>query len=127
MSNIKITNIILDMDGTLLDYVPPCFDHNKSYTQIPIARPYLKLFMKYLFANFERVSIWTAAAKNWYDMCYETVLKEALPEGKDFHFVKTRLNYEFRKGVKPLKLIYEEYQDLYNPENTLIIDEYKSH
>lgn len=119
----KITNIILDMDGTILDYVPGHFDHNKSFMQIPIARPYLNLFMKYLFENFERVSIWTAAAKSWFDQCYEKVIKPSLPEGKELHFVKTRENYDYSKNVKPLRMIYDEYPDLYNHENTIIIDD----
>lgn len=119
----KITNIILDMDGTLLDYVPCHFDHNLTHKQIPIARPYLHLFMKYLFDNFERVSIWTAAEKSWFDKCYESVLKPALPEGKEFHFVKTRADYNFQANVKPLRMVYEQFPDLYNPENTVIIDD----
>jgi len=121
MSSI-IKNIILDMDGTLLDYVPAYFDHNKSFKVIPIARPYLSLFMKYLFDNFEKVSIWTAAAKTWYDECYEKILKPSLPEGKSFHFIKTRNDYNSLAVVKPLRMIFEEYPD-YNLENTLIIDD----
>lgn len=123
MSNIKITNIILDMDGTILDYVPPHFDHNRSHTHIPIARPYLNLFMIYLFSNFERVSIWTAASKSWYDQCYEEIIKHTIPQGKQLHFVKTRLDYDHTKDVKPLQMIYEEYPELYNPQNTIIIDD----
>lgn len=122
MSN-AIKNIILDMDGTILDHVPPCFDHNRSYKAIPIARPYLHLFMKYLFENFDRVSIWTAASKSWYDECYEKVIKPSLPEGKGFHFIKTRDDYDYIRRVKPLQMVYEEYPELYNAENTLIIDD----
>ena len=122
MSNI-IKNIILDMDGTILDNVPLYFAHNKTYNLIPIARPYLKLFMKYLFENFERVSIWTAGEKAWYYECYEKIIKHTLPEGKEFHFIKTRENYDYSRGTKPLRIVYEEYPDLYNPENTIIIDD----
>ncbi len=123
MSYTKIKNIILDMDGTLLDYVPPHFDNNNTFNKIPIARPYLNLFMKYLFDNFERVSIWTAASESWYVICYERVLKNSLPEGKEFHFVKTRDNYNSNEFVKPLQIIYEEYPHLYTSENTIIIDD----
>ena len=123
MLSIKITNIILDMDGTILDNVPPHFDHNESCKAIPIARPYLNLFMKYVFTNFEHVSIWTAGTKEWFDECYEKVLKPSIPEGKDFHFIKTRSDYNYQAIVKPLEMIYCEYPDLYNSSNTSIIDD----
>ena len=123
MTSVNIINIILDMDGTILDYVPPHFDDNLSHKIIPIARPYLHLFMKYLFDNFERVSIWTAATKDWFDECYEKILKPSIPEGKGFHFVKTRADYNYYAGLKQLKLVYSEYPDLYNSKNTLIIDD----
>jgi hypothetical protein len=123
MSCAKITNIILDMDGTLLDHVLLYFDDIDSHEIIPIARPYLNLFMKYVFNNFERVSIWTAGTKEWFDKCYEKILKPSIPEGRNFHFIKTRSEYNYQAIVKPLEMIYHEYHDLYNFSNTLIIDD----
>lgn len=109
-----ITNIILDMDGTLLD-------HDISFNPIP--RAYLKEFMEFVFATFERVSLWTAAGDDWFEVCYLNVLRHHIPEGKNFHFIKTREDFDFAKIVKPLSMIYAEYPDLYNPENTLIVDD----
>jgi phosphoglycolate phosphatase-like HAD superfamily hydrolase len=108
-----ITNIILDMDGTLLDH---------DFTFTPIPRAYLAEFLTFVFAHFERVSIWTAAGITWYERCYHHVLKQHVPEGKSFHFVKTREDFDSEKVVKPLTMIYAQYPE-YNPENTLIVDD----
>jgi hypothetical protein len=111
------------MDGTLLDNIPAYFDNNHTIYIKPIARPHLDIFMKYVFNNFERISIWTAASKIWYNNCYENVLKHYIPEGKSFHFVKTKDDYDSSKFIKPLSLIYAQYPDVYNPSNTLIVDD----
>jgi len=116
------TNIILDMDETLLGYyVKP----RPVLHFTIIARPHLREFLGFCFKRFERVSIWTAAEKYWYDRCYKDVLKPNLPEGKSFHFVRARsLNKTTSHNpVKRLTDIYKAYPDLYNSTNTLIVDD----
>lgn len=122
MSNI-FTNIILDMDGTLLDSIPPFCEGNPTLYEEPVARQCLDDFMKFVFETFERVSIWTAGSKEWYEKCYEKILKHYIPEGKTFYFVKTRDHYQFLKTIKPLEMIYAEYPEHYNSSNTLIVDD----
>jgi hypothetical protein len=113
-----LTNIILDMDGTLLDHG---LDANMQF--VPVPRAYLTDFMQFVFDHFERVSIWTAASLSWYERCYEDILRHHVPEGKSFHFVMTREDYDADRYVKPLRLVYEQYPDEYNPDNTLIVDD----
>lgn len=116
-------NLILDMDGTLLDNIPPHFKENPNPgTSTPLARPHLRVFLEFAFANFERVSIWTAAQKSWYKRCYENVLKPCMPAGKSFDFVKTRGPYEQYIMLKPLAAIYDKYP-AYNKSNTIIVDD----
>lgn len=112
-------NLILDMDGTLIDNYW-CI---KTYRQNIVPRPYLKDFFEFIFQHFERVSIWTNAFQDWYDEVYEKVFRYYIPEGKSFHFVRTREDlYHIRRFVKPLSEIYEKYPE-YNSYNTLIIDD----
>jgi len=114
-------NIILDMDGTLLDADVYSTNFRK---QKPIARPHLKKFLEYVFETFENVSIWTNATESWYNQCYEEVLKHHLPEGKTFHFVRHREHNMGRVWIhKKLTDIYELYPEIYNIYNTLIVDD----
>lgn len=119
----KYKNIVLDMDGTLLDNIPIGFPENPTpFETSPIARPYLMEFMEFVFDHFERVSIWTAAMPIWYEKCYKRVLRHCIPDGKSFHFVKTRLPGELYVVLKPLSEIYANYA-AYNSENTLVVDD----
>lgn len=120
----KYKNIILDMDGTLLDYIPVGFRENPRPFEItPIARPHLLEFMEFVFDQFERVSIWTAATPRWFEKCYKQILRHHIPEGRSFHFVKTRDPLEQYIVLKPLSEIYKQFPGEYNSENTLVIDD----
>jgi hypothetical protein len=114
-------NIILDMDSTLLDNVPeyPPFHGKLS----PIARPHLLEFMEFVFAHFERVSIWTAATPCWFEKCYQQILRHCIPTGKSFDFVKTRGPHDPNIMLKPLSEVYKHFPGKYNAENTLIVDD----
>ena len=133
-------NLILDMDETLI-YSKI---NNYSIYADPIPRPHLKEFLEFVFTNCKNVSIWTHGLKQWYDIVYEKVLKDLIPEGKTFHFVRTRetpigsyddfiqINkklYKINPGIssisflKPLLVIYKNYPDEYNKNNTFIIDD----
>jgi TFIIF-interacting CTD phosphatase-like protein len=133
-------NIILDMDETLIHSL---FVKNRIYAE-PIARPHLKEFLEFIFANSKNVSIWTHGLKEWYDFVYKKVLKDLIPEGKTFHFVRTRetpigsyddfiqINkklHDINSGIpsisflKPLLVLYKKYPGEYNQNNTFIIDD----
>jgi TFIIF-interacting CTD phosphatase-like protein len=133
-------NIILDMDETLIHSV---FIKNRKYAE-PIARPHLKEFLEFIFANSKNVSIWTHGLKEWYEFVYKKVLKDLIPQGKTFHFVRTRetpigdlndfiqINKKLRlinsdipsiSFLKPLSVLYKKYPGEYNVNNTFIIDD----
>jgi len=126
-------NIILDMDETLITTL---LVKNSFFGQ-PIARPFLKQFFEFIFEKFERVSIWTHANKEWYDIVYNKILKHVIPNGKSFHFVRTRddiyhyndfippniINKFLFSNIKPLQLIYNCYPNEYNEYNTYILDD----
>jgi hypothetical protein len=118
-------NIILDMDGNILDNIPHHLQRKPfafSYRVQPIARPHLKQFMKYVFDTFKRVSIWTAGTNSWYKECYDEVLRDCIPEGKKFDFVMTREDFMFYYPIKPLSYVYMIFPD-YNSKNTIIVDD----
>uniref|UniRef100_A0A6C0EPC9 FCP1 homology domain-containing protein n=1 Tax=viral metagenome TaxID=1070528 RepID=A0A6C0EPC9_9ZZZZ len=109
-------NLILDMDGTLIDH----YYCTRKCDIIIIPRPYLSDFLTFVFDNFNRVSIWTNADEDWYKKVYEKVLKHYIPKNKSFHFIKTRTYNS--TIIKPLTFIYNIYPE-YNSSNTIIIDD----
>jgi hypothetical protein len=121
---VKQGNIILDMDGTLGDNIPINFPENPDrYVKCKaIPRPGLRRFLRFVFAHYERVSIWTAATDAWYKEFYRTVLIHNMPRGASFHFVRTRNPREVYFPRKPLSEIYAMYPE-YNESNTTIVDD----
>ena len=130
-------NIILDMDETLIGAQfavhsenLPFFDNAKPYiiTTCQIhERPFLDVFFEYVFNKFERVSIWTHGTTEWYNTCYEYVLKKYIPKGKHFYKVITRDNniLPFENDLsKPLHKFYM-LCPYHNENNTFILDDYK--
>ena len=112
-------NIILDMDGTLIDFY---VERGNVYI---VPRPNLSAFLKYVFDNFVRVSIWTNGTEMWYIRCFCECLVEHIPEGYDFDFVITlsdKLVKNRSTDPKRLSLIYKKY-DNYNENNTIMIDD----
>ena len=116
-------NIILDMDGTLGDNIPRHFPENiNRFIETPIPRPGLKRFLLFVFAHYERVSIWTAAYPQWYNRFKAQILIPNMPPGKTFHFERTAIPGEPRLTLKPLRVIYEKHPE-YTAENTTIVDD----
>ena len=114
--------IVLDVDGTLVDNVPLPYPDRLVRLPTPVARPGLKEFLEFVFAEFECVIIWTAAKRVWYDKVYNEVLHPNLPPGKDFNFVKTRDASKPYVPLKPLSEIYEQFPQ-YNATNTVVVDD----
>lgn len=116
-------NIILDVDHTLCSFISTRFAENTLMTDIqPIPRPGLRKFLRFVFAHYERVSIWTAANLKWYSIVKAYVLEPNMPPGASFHFEKTHVYGEPITIVKPLTKIYAMYPE-YTTENTLIVDD----
>ena len=116
-------NIILDVDHTLCSFISTRFAENTLVTDIqPIPRPGLRKFLRFVFAHYERVSIWTAANFEWYSRVKADVLEPNMPPGASFHFEKTHANGEPITIVKPLTEIYAMCPE-YTTENTLIVDD----
>ena len=116
-------NIILDVDHTLCGYIPFGFKENTVGNQLqPIPRPGLRKFLRFVFAHYERVSIWTAGTTEWYRKVKSTVLEPNMPSGATFHFEKTRIDGEQLTTLKPLRKVYAVYPE-YTAENTLIVDD----
>ena len=105
---IDYMNLILDMDGTLID----SYFSFVTGKMVIIPRPHLKEFLEFVFDNFSNVSIWTNGVKEWYEEVYSTLLITFIPNGKSFHFVKTRENLFDTNIVKPLSDIYKIYSCL---------------
>jgi hypothetical protein len=118
-------NIILDMDGTLID------EHMNP-------RPHLDLFFRYIFAHFDHVSIWTFASVNWFSQVFEKTLKHFIPPGKGFHFVWCRIHCKMMEitppmsmflqkpgfiVIKPLSTVFKTFPTIYLPTNTIFIDD----
>jgi hypothetical protein len=119
-------NIILDMDGFMLDYIPYKigFKENPTKTTFPVPRPYIGNFLRFVFRKYKRVSIWTAATKTWFDTCYEYAIQPCMPPGAAFHFVRTHPEGVLRSTIplKPLRLIFSEHPE-YTAANTTICDD----
>ena len=115
-----LTNVILDMDGTLLEGYTN--DYNKTIIK---RRPHLMRFFAYLFEKMERVSIWTNGSKEWYTECFDRVLKHCIPAGKSFDFVVTfddNLIHCKQTSPKQLQKIYDIHPQ-YTLNNTMLIDD----
>jgi len=81
-----IDHIVLDLDGTLISEFDSDGDLSPSGF-VPVARPHLANFLKFVFDNCSSVNIWTRASRNWWDACYQCVIKKHMPDGKTFHRV----------------------------------------
>lgn len=117
----RLENIILDLDGTLIDHHVAEFGNDL----IIRPRPFLSAFLEHLFFYYERVSIWTNGTDKWFAQCYDTCLKYHLPRGKRFDLVITfndRMVADKERSPKRLSLLYDKYP-FYHSRNTLIIDD----
>ena len=89
------------------------------------SRPHLKEFLKYVFENFESVSIWTAATEKWYFECFEEGIQDYMPSGYHFDFVITREDNFIDDTCGYPKLLSKVYEvhEKYTQTNTMIIDD----
>jgi len=121
----QMANLILDMDGTLVQDV-------KTPDSIPRPRPHLQEFIRFAFAHFKHVSVWSAAGEEWVSSVLEQVVLP-LTDGQNFHFVwtgkkVTRRHWSVMGGdysvtaTKKLIKVYKAFPD-YTKHNTFILDD----
>lgn len=134
-------NIVLDMDQTLIDGWPEPSNVNVNV----IRRPNLDIFLEWCFEHFERVSIWTAASRDWFNKVNEFVFEDILKsinqkKGReykfDFVFTSEMCNVVWKfsefhgcsvkciqKRIRKLHNRKSEPFKHYNLDNTIIIDD----
>lgn len=113
-------NIVLDIDGTLI--AEECSDIHP--------RPYLVEFLDFCFSTFARVSIWTAASKEWIDEVFKKLNLHTYPFDIVFIDKNCKKSYNYScygldryniTIVKPLKKLFKKKQG-YTRHNTLVVD-----
>lgn len=112
-------NIVLDIDGTLID----------SYKMEIFPRPHLQVFLYFCFRNFETVSIWTAASREWCYKVHNEILKPLVGD-HNFHTIfhsdkitectRQRLDGVSRYKIKNLRKICRGSLTM---KNTIIVDD----
>ncbi len=118
-------HLILDMDKTLI--------WGNMWSDLAKPRPFLQPFLRYCFQNFETVSIWTAASREWFGKVNRDVFCSILTflnaereseEPYSFFFVYTQKHTDFDQ-VKDLKKVWENEEMPHTSDNTLTIDDKK--
>lgn len=126
-------NIVLDMDGTLID----------SHEQSIYTRPGLQDFLWFCFKHFETVGIWTMASEGWFQTVNKTAFQPLIADINkhcgttyQFHFVYTRnrgttkfirknytLDPPLAYSIKPLRKLWRQKQQPHTKYNTIIVDD----
>lgn len=136
-------NIILDLDNTIISAVPldeyPWGEESKNKTQqltvynmedyyLVYERPYLQEFLDYIFEHFN-VSVWSAASKNYVLFIINNIIKKKPNRQLQFIFFSYHCNLSkklYNGGLKQLDMLWECFElPIYNPSNTIIIDDLK--
>jgi TFIIF-interacting CTD phosphatase-like protein len=137
----KKTNIILDLDETVISAVPSenakeskelvpsktkHFSlHDMDGYYVVFERPNLQKFLDYIFEHFN-VSVWTAATKEYALFIIDKIILRKNRK-LDFIFFSYHCSWSKKigKGTKDLSLLWKKYNiPNYNENNTLIIDDY---
>lgn len=136
--NCKKPQLILDLDSTLicsldkneLNKIPNKIVNKLKYVDMSglyrvFMRPYLDLFLDYVFANWD-VSVWTAADRKYAMFIIRNCI--LTKPGRKIKYVfdgqTTDLSLAYYSTVKDLRLLRENFKlhDL-SPNRTLIIDD----
>lgn len=135
---VKIKNVILDLDNTLI-YAEPVEDMNDEIEKkfkffkhhdmdgyyVVFERPGVQEFLDYLFENYN-VSVWTAATKNYALFVIKNVILTKPERHLDYIFFYYHCGVSRRvyKCDKKLNLLWDTFKLLnYNEDNTIIIDD----
>lgn len=132
-----IKNIFLDLDNTLIcseeystEIIKDAYIYDYDFVKpyITTGRPHLQVFLDFLFDNF-KVSIWTAASKNYASFIYDRFIKK-YNHNRKLHLLlyNTHCDMSMKKtgGSKSLSMLWEVWKiPGYNKYNTFIIDDLK--
>lgn len=139
----KIRNIILDLDETLISSIETKELKNKAKNEdykkrkskfkchpmdedyIITERPGVQKFLDFLFKNFN-VSVWTAASKDYALFVIQKVVLQKSDRELDFILYGNHCDYSKERSecIKQLNQLFHLYN--YNSKNTLIIDDNKN-
>jgi TFIIF-interacting CTD phosphatase-like protein len=142
MSDKSKTNLILDLDQTLISAeATEEFNFNKYRTKSKLfssydmdgyfmvfSRPYLQKFLDYIFKNFN-VSIWTAATKDYALFIINKIILQNRPNRKlDYIFFLYHCKWSESinniHNSKKLSILWDIYKlPNYNINNTIILDD----
>jgi len=138
-------NIILDLDSTIINSLSPKelkyasesfqekFTHydmkdtktNVLYYRV-FERPYLQMFLDYLFSNFD-VSVFTAADKDYALFIADTIIKNGTKGRRLKHFLfgyHSELSENYYHSPKDLRILWDVFSiGNFLPCNTVIIDD----
>lgn len=132
-------NVLLDLDSTLinslsfsgeLQLVSPEYQKKFKYIDMPkfyriFERPYLQIFLDYLFENFN-VSIFTAADKNYALFILKFIIMTKPSRNPNYFFFgyHSGISEDVYHTPKDLRLLWNVFKlRCFRPENTIIIDD----
>jgi|688.fasta_scaffold185111_3 hypothetical protein len=134
-------NLVLDLDNTIISSLTKDeFENRKIDNKVkfqPVCnglyytmeRPYLNEFLNYIFPRFH-VSVWTAASKDYAQEIIEKFIIKGKKNRKLRGFLynshcKESMDLINPKTMKDLRYLYVSKNKLFNPNNTVIIDDLK--
>lgn len=134
-------HLVLDLDDTLIfssrQPIPGCNHDFYMYGMYIYQRPGLGMFLRFCFATFASVNIWSHASERW----VEKALRNITPDGCCFGFVHnenhaTKTIIETKQCTiegniifKNVELMYKNMNDVWSrsifkrPDNTIIVDD----
>jgi len=131
-------NFILDLDETVIHSVPINQSSNPNSSGLDYhemtgyfyvyERPHLQDFLDYLFKHY-KVSIWTAASKDYATFIIDKIILAGKPERKIEYFL---FNYHCRLSgqitpncTKNLSMLWDTWKiPGFSPDNTILMDDY---
>lgn len=133
-------NIVLDLDNTIIssltkdEFNKKKIEHKSEFTSVcdgmyyTMARPHLQEFLDYIFPRFH-VSVWTAASKDYAkEIIKKFILNKKNRNLRGFLYdthCKESMDIVNPKTMKDLRYLYISKNNLFNKNNTVIIDDLK--
>lgn len=133
-------NIVLDLDNTIIssltkdEFDKKKIEHKSEFISVcdgmyyTMGRPYLQEFLDYIFPRFH-VSVWTAASKDYAkEIIKKFILNKKNRNLRGFLYdthCKESMDIVNPKTMKDLRYLFISKNNLFNKNNTVIIDDLK--